>query len=88
MSGRSQDGDCKAICCAGFVATELINQLLQKGYHVRGTVRSLRDKSKVQHLTKLAEALPGTLDLVEADLLKEGSFDDAVAGTKIVFHVA
>ena len=54
----------------GFVATELINQLLSKGYTVRGTVRSVSDASKVQHLTKLGDALPGKLELREADLLQ------------------
>lgn len=70
------------------MATELINQLLQKGYHARATVRSLKDKSKIQHLQRLADALPGSLELVEADLLQDGSFDAAVSGVEFVFHVA
>lgn len=69
----------------GFVASEVIKQLLEKGYSVKGTVRSL---SKALHLQKLADALPGTLELLEADLLKEGDFDAAVAGCSYVFHVA
>eukprot|EP00884_Botryococcus_braunii_P007145 jgi/Botrbrau1/16431/Bobra.0142s0030.1 len=72
----------------GFVATELINQLLQKGYNIRATVRSLKDKSKYQYLEKLATSLPGSLELVQADLLQEGSFDAAVSGAEFVFHVA
>ena len=35
---------------------------------------------KTDHLTRLAEALPGSLHLFETDLLKEGSFDEAVRG--------
>ncbi len=54
----------------GFVATELIKQLLSKGYNVRGTVRSLSDTGKMQHLTKLGNALPGNLELQEANLLQ------------------
>ncbi|KAK9915197.1 hypothetical protein WJX75_006019 [Coccomyxa subellipsoidea] len=72
----------------GFVATELINQLLSKGYTVRGTVRSVSDASKVQHLTKLGNALPGKLELREADLLQEGSFDEVVRGSTFLFHTA
>ena len=50
--------------------------LSRQGYNVRGTVRSKSATDKVGHLLKLAEAFPGTLTLYEADLLKEGSFDE------------
>ena len=72
----------------GFVASQLIAELLAKGYKVRGTVRSLADAQKVQHLQKLSAALPGRLDLREADLLVEGAFDDVVKGATVVFHTA
>ena len=54
----------------GFVASELVKQLLEKGDTVRGTVRSLHNESKVQHLQRLGKALPGQLTLHEADLLQ------------------
>jgi len=54
----------------GFVASELVKQLLEKGYTVRGTVRSLHNESKVQHLERLGKTLPGQLTLHEADLIK------------------
>jgi nucleoside-diphosphate-sugar epimerase len=73
---------------SGYVATETVKQLLEKGYNVRATVRSVSNKDKVAHLEKLAEALPGTLTLHEADLLKEGSFDEVVKGADYVFHMA
>ena len=40
---------------SGFIGTELVKQLLEKGYTVRGTVRSTSNTEKTQHLTKLAE---------------------------------
>ena len=40
---------------SGFIGTELVKQLLEKGYIVRGTVRSTSNTEKTQHLTKLAE---------------------------------
>jgi len=55
----------------GFVGTELTKQLLDRGYTVRATVRD-RTSSTVAHLPGLAEALPGKLEIVEADLSKEG----------------
>ena len=54
----------------GFVASELVKQLLEKGYTVRGTVRSLQSESKVEHLGRLGKALRGRLTLHEADLLQ------------------
>lgn len=40
---------------SGFIGTELVKQLLEKGCNVKGTVRSTSNKEKVEHLTKLAE---------------------------------
>ena len=40
---------------SGFVASEIVKQLLNKGWNVRGTVRSLSKKDKVQHLQALNE---------------------------------
>ena len=57
---------------SGYVATEVVKQLLEKGYDVRATVRSISAKEKVQHLELLGKALPGNLILVEGDLLKPG----------------
>lgn len=44
---------------AGYIGTELVKQLLEKGYNVRATVRSKQDATKVQPLVRLGEALPG-----------------------------
>lgn len=65
---------------------------------MRATVRSTADEAKVGHLARLAAALPGTLQIVEADLLAAGgddpeasantAFDGAFAGCAFVFHTA
>jgi len=71
----------------GFIATHIIQQLLDKGYNVRGTVRSVANKGKLKYLTDLDPT--GThLQLVEADLLQNGSFDEAVKGCELVLHTA
>jgi len=72
----------------GYVASELVKQLLEKGFDVRGTVRSLAKTEKFEHLQLLDAALPGTLQLLEADLLKEGTFDECAKDAKYVFHTA
>jgi len=69
---------------SGFLATEIIAQLIEKGYKVRGSVRDLHNKDKVSHLKELFP----TLQLYEADLLKEGSYDEMIAGSDFVMHTA
>jgi nucleoside-diphosphate-sugar epimerase len=69
---------------SGYVAGEVIKQLLEKGYTVRGTVRSLEDKEKTKHLTETFKGLK----LYEADLLKPGSFDECFKGVYCVMHTA
>jgi dihydroflavonol-4-reductase len=69
---------------AGFVASWLVRELLEKGVLVRGTVRRI---ASADHL----RALPGAverLELVEADLTVPGSFEPAVRGCAVVFHTA
>ncbi|CAL4907150.1 unnamed protein product [Urochloa decumbens] len=72
---------------SGFIASWLIRRLLGSGYHVIGTVRDTGNFQKVAHLWKLSGANE-RLQLVRADLLEEGSFDDAVMACEGVFHVA
>eukprot|EP00343_Euplotes_focardii_P008194 CAMPEP_0205818472 /NCGR_PEP_ID=MMETSP0206-20130828/389_1 /ASSEMBLY_ACC=CAM_ASM_000279 /TAXON_ID=36767 /ORGANISM="Euplotes focardii, Strain TN1" /LENGTH=331 /DNA_ID=CAMNT_0053110855 /DNA_START=30 /DNA_END=1025 /DNA_ORIENTATION=+ len=72
---------------SGYVAGVLIDLLLKSEspkYSVGGTVRSLANKEKVAHLQK---SYPG-LELFEADLLTDGSFDAAFVGCGVVFHTA
>ena len=78
----------KTVCvtgASGFIAGHVIEQLIKAGYNVRGTVRSLSNEERIQHLRS---QFSGKLELFEADLLKEGSFDDAVKGCSVVFHTA
>lgn len=72
---------------SGFIASHIVAQLLERGYRVRGTVRSLARPGKYDFLT----SLPGAderLELVEAELLTPSSYDEAVAGCQIVMHTA
>ncbi|MCF1480887.1 MULTISPECIES: NAD-dependent epimerase/dehydratase family protein [Rhizobium/Agrobacterium group] len=73
---------------SGFVASHLILQLLEMDATVHATVRSLRNVAKIKPLTDMQARFPGKLKLYEADLLTPGSFDAAMAGCAIVFHVA
>lgn len=72
----------------GYVAGHCVRELLDHGYRVRGTVRSLADGRKTEHLRRMAAACGGTLELVEADLTADRGWDAAVAGCAFVLHVA
>jgi dihydroflavonol-4-reductase len=69
------------------LASHITRLLLAQGYKVQGTVRSLSDTSKHQFLLDLPNAKEN-LKLFEADLLKEGSFDEVVKGCDIFLHTA
>ncbi|KAM3695917.1 hypothetical protein ACB098_07G169800 [Castanea mollissima] len=72
---------------SGFLASWLVKRLLLSGYHVTGTVRDPGNEKKLAHLLSL-EGARERLRLVKADLMEEGSFDDAIMGCHGVFHTA
>lgn len=75
----------------GYIASWLIKCLLEEGFSVRASVRSLSDPKKIGHLSDLSTAHPNKLELFKADLLQPGSFDDAMnrnGGCGVVFHTA
>src|SRR6185295_1498988 len=65
----------------------IIEQMLAKGYRVRGTVRSLAKERELAPLRALPGAAGG-LELVEADLVSAGAFDRAASGCEYVMHTA
>ncbi|KAJ1385765.1 hypothetical protein SESBI_41366 [Sesbania bispinosa] len=71
----------------GFIAAYLVKTLLQNGHTVRTTVRNPEDVEKVGFLTELSGAQE-RLKILKANLLNEGSFDEAVTGVDGVFHTA
>lgn len=80
-----QAGDlCLVTGVSGYLASWLAKNLLDAGFRVRGTVRSLADTEKVDTMRAL---LPG-LELAEAELRSPEGWAQAVAGCQWVFHVA
>jgi len=73
---------------SGFIAGHVVALLLQEGYKVRTTVRSLANSSKNQHLLDLSTKYPRRLRLYEADLLRPRSFDVPMKECDLVFHIA
>ncbi|PHU15306.1 Cinnamoyl-CoA reductase 1 [Capsicum chinense] len=70
----------------GFIASWLVKLLLEKGYTVRGTVRS-PDDPKNNHLREL-DGAKERLTLYRGDLLDYQSLREAINGCDGVFHTA
>lgn len=76
---------------SGFVGKWTTVRLLAKGYRVRGTVRSLGRKAEQVRAAAKAEAGAQSLarlELVEADLLDDKGWPEAMAGADAVMHIA
>lgn len=73
---------------SGYIASWVVKHLLDRGYTVHGTVRSVKNQKKVAHLLSLADQAEGSLKLFEADLLVPGSFAKAMEGCEYVIHTA
>ncbi|KAH7109544.1 hypothetical protein EDB81DRAFT_873145 [Dactylonectria macrodidyma] len=72
----------------GFIGLYVVKLLLEHGHHVNTTVRSLTNKAKCKPLLDLQGQFPGRLSLFEADLVKAGSFLQAMSGCQVVYHIA
>lgn len=72
---------------SGFIAKHCAVELLQQGYRVRGTVRSL-DKADAVRATLARHADVSRLEFVAADLLADAGWREAAAGVQGVLHVA
>ncbi|XP_071498585.1 uncharacterized protein [Diadema antillarum] len=84
-------GDVKMVLVtgsSGYIATHIVKQLLEAGYKVRGTVRSLSNSKKVTPLKELCPNAAHKLELVEADLVKDEGWKEAVRGCSHVLHTA
>jgi nucleoside-diphosphate-sugar epimerase len=73
---------------SGYIASWIVKSLLEDGIDVNATVRDPSNKVKIDHLKLMEGDGKGKLTLFTADLLKEGSFDEAAKGCDIVFHTA
>ncbi|MDN6234357.1 MAG: NAD-dependent epimerase/dehydratase family protein [Bifidobacterium crudilactis] len=72
----------------GYVASWVVKGLLDAGVTVHAAVRNPKVEHKVGHLLRLAEGAPGELRLFAADLLKPRSYEKAMQGCAVVFHMA
>lgn len=74
---------------SGFIGSHCIVQLLNAGYCVRTSVRSLSREAEVREMLKRGGVEPGdAFSVVAADLSADAGWKEAVAGCSYVLHVA
>lgn len=72
----------------GLIAKHIAGELLRRGEHVRGTVRSMDRADDVRSAVTRLGADAASLSFAAADLLSDAGWDEAVAGSDIVVHTA
>jgi dihydroflavonol-4-reductase len=72
----------------GYVAGWCIVSLLERGYSVRTTVRSLKKEQQVRDAVGTVVDPADRLSFTVADLTGDAGWDEAVAGVDYVLHVA
>ncbi len=87
----AQDKQAKTILVTGgtgFLAGWVIRYLLEDGYAVRATVRSLKKSQKVTSMLEAEGVSCDRLSFVEADLGNSDGWADAMCGIDAVIHTA
>jgi len=73
---------------SGFLGGHVALQLLQQGYTVRGSVRSLSRADKVKSTLAANGADPSRLEIVALDLTDDQGWREAMSGVRYLQHVA
>jgi dihydroflavonol-4-reductase len=73
---------------SGFIAMHCILKLLQNGYRVRGTLRSLAREVQLRQIFMRHVDVGDRLEFVITDVLKEDGWNDAVHRCEYVLHLA
>ncbi len=72
----------------GYVAGWIVRRLLENGHTVHAAVRDPDNPEKLKYLNELADKLPGQVRYFSSDLLRDGSYANAMQGCQLVFHTA
>lgn len=72
----------------GYIASWVVKFLLDAGATVHAAVRDASNTGKLAYLQALADKSPGQIRFFTANLLEEGSYEKAMQGCEVVFHMA
>ena len=82
------DGPVAITGAAGYIGSHTVHAFLERGYTVRACVTNANAPEKVNHLKAMMdESLPGSLEIVEGNILQEGSYDGPFSECSAVLHV-
>jgi nucleoside-diphosphate-sugar epimerase len=82
------DGPVAVTGASGYIGSHVVISLMQRGYEVRACVTDLSKPIKTDHLLALNRAgHAGSVNLHQANLLVEGSYDEVFSGCCAVLHV-
>ncbi|MFN8383599.1 MAG: NAD-dependent epimerase/dehydratase family protein [Anaerolineales bacterium] len=73
---------------SGFVAIHTIVQLLEQGYHVRGTLRTVSREAEVRETISKYVQANDRFEILPADLEQDAGWNDAMKNVEYVLHVA
>lgn len=73
---------------SGFVAIHTIVQLLEQGYKVRGTLRTLSREAEVRETISKYVQANDRFEILPADLEQDSGWDEAMKDVEYVLHVA
>ncbi len=72
----------------GYVASWLVQRLLDEGLTVHAAVRNPDNEAKISHLKEAAAKSKGEIKFFKGDLLTPGSYKEAMVGCELVYHTA
>lgn len=72
----------------GFIGLHCIQQLLDQGYAVNGTLRSMQRESEVRQSLEKHNTSSENLTLYPVDLMSDEGWDEAMTGCDYLLHVA
>ena len=89
MTNSNKDKTVLVTGGSGFIAVHCILKLLQQGYTVRTTLRSLSRQDEVKQMLKVGGISSfDNLSFIEANLSDDKNWNEAVKGCEYVLHVA
>jgi len=72
----------------GYVASWVVKRLLDEGVTVHAAVRDPKNEKKIAHLKEAAAKSKGQIKFFASDLMKPGSYKEAMEGCALVYHTA
>jgi dihydroflavonol-4-reductase len=81
------DGPIAVTGASGYIGSRIVQDCVEQGYTVRACVRDAKKQDKVDHLLALNDLRHrGVVELVEGDLFRTGSYDEAFADCAGIIH--